>query len=130
MTAGFIAATFLSFFTKLGSKSEKQPLSQKGERNHFKKYPVAILSAALFSSGLSISGMTENEHIVGFLDMKGINRGSWDPSLLFVMGGGLLVSAISYEFVPGHGLMKVSVSPKLMIMIETFPMNFFPSPLD
>ena len=60
--------------------------------------------------------MIENKHIVGFLDMKGFARGTWDPILLFVMGGGLLVSLISYEFVPGYSSMMVSVH-KMMVVV-------------
>lgn len=66
---------------------------------------VSWISGGLFSLGLAMSGMTENKHIIGFLDLKGFARGSWDPTLLFVMGGGLLVSALSYEFVPGYNLL-------------------------
>lgn len=70
-----------------------------------RKFPAAIVSAAIFSFGLNTSGMTENHRIIGFLDLKGFVFGTWDPTLAFVMGGGLLVSALGYEFVPGYNLM-------------------------
>jgi hypothetical protein len=88
----------------------------KNLKIQYQKVPAAICSAVLFSVGLAISGMIENRHIVGFLDMKGFARGTWDPILLFVMGGGLLVSLISYEFVPGYSLMMVSVH-KIIVVV-------------
>ena len=106
LTVGLITAAFLaSFFpteTKGGEPKEK-------ETTQLRKYPVAILSAFLFSVGLAMSGMAESAIIFGFLDMKGIKLGTWNPTLLFVMGGGLLVSMLSYEFVPGYSLLMVSV---------------------
>ena len=36
---------------------------------------------------------------------------AWDPTLMMVMGGGVLASFLSYQFVPGHAV--VSFSPKL-----------------
>lgn len=79
-----------------------------------RKFPAAIVSAAIFSFGLNMSGMTETYRIIGFLDMKGFLNGTWDPTLAFVMGGGLLVSALGYEFVPGYNLMLVSLSHVVM----------------
>ena len=42
----------------------------------------------LFGVGLAMSGMTDTERVIGFFDVFG----NWDPSLAFVMGGGLLIS--------------------------------------
>jgi len=42
----------------------------------------------LFGVGLLLSGMTSPDRVLGFLDVAG----HWDPSLAFVMGGGLLVA--------------------------------------
>ena len=44
---------------------------------------VALLSGVLFSIGLSISGMTQPQKVIGFLDVFG----DWDLSLAFVMVG-------------------------------------------
>lgn len=41
----------------------------------------------LFGIGLILAGMTDPSKVVGFLDLAG----TWDPSLAFVMGGGILV---------------------------------------
>ena len=76
--------------------------------NDSRKLPIASLSASLLAAGLNLSGMTKNYKIFGFLDLKGLKTGSWDPTLMCVMGGGLLVSTSSYHFVKGYNLFRVS----------------------
>lgn len=46
----------------------------------------------LFGMGLIISGMANPEKVLGFLDITG----TWDPSLAFVMGGGILVGLFAF----------------------------------
>lgn len=53
----------------------------------------AFLIGLLFGGGLLVSGMTQPEKVLGFLDIAG----RWDPSLLFVMGGALVVAAIGFR---------------------------------
>lgn len=50
---------------------------------------TAALSGGLFALGLVLSGMTRPINVIGFLDFAG----DWDPKLLFVMGGAVLVHA-------------------------------------
>ena len=52
---------------------------------------VALFSGLLFGSGLALSGMMNPARVLGFLDLAG----SWDPTLVFVLGGAVAVSAIS-----------------------------------
>ncbi|NRD73029.1 YeeE/YedE family protein [Shewanella sp. VB17] len=52
---------------------------------------VAFISGLLFGVGLLISGMADPAKVIGFLDLKGLFNGSWDPSLILVMLGALLV---------------------------------------
>lgn len=52
----------------------------------------ALVSGGLFGLGMTLSGMADPEKVVGFLDVFG----EWDPSLLFVMGGALLVFMPAY----------------------------------
>lgn len=47
-----------------------------------------FLAGVLFGAGLSISQMIDPEKVLSFLDIFG----DWDPSLLLVMAGGVLVS--------------------------------------
>ena len=57
---------------------------------------VALLSAAvsgiIFGIGLAIAGMLNPAKVAGFLDIFGL----WDPSLMLVMAGGILVNAAGY----------------------------------
>ena len=46
-----------------------------------------FLVGLLFGVGLIVAGMTDPSKVLGFLDLAG----TWDPSLAFVMGGGILV---------------------------------------
>ncbi|KAL3807039.1 hypothetical protein ACHAXA_010426 [Cyclostephanos tholiformis] len=74
--------------------------------NNKRKVIPAIVSGAIFSLGLKISGMTVSSKINGFLNVKGIKNGSWDPTLACVMGGGLIVSFVSYQWVKGFNIVK------------------------
>jgi uncharacterized membrane protein YedE/YeeE len=49
----------------------------------FSQYAIGVL----FGWGLIISGMSNPEKILGFLDLAGL----WDPSLIFVMFGAVIV---------------------------------------
>jgi uncharacterized membrane protein YedE/YeeE len=64
---------------------------------------VAFVAGLLFAVGLGIAGMTSPAKVLAFLDMFG---GSWDPSLMFVMGGAILVYA------PVYRLLKDRDAPK------------------
>ena len=50
----------------------------------------SFLLGASFAVGLGVSGMTHPAKVVNFLDFSG----AWDPSLMCVMGGALLVNGI------------------------------------
>ncbi|WP_019998144.1 YeeE/YedE family protein [Aureimonas ureilytica] len=53
---------------------------------------LALLSGLVFGVGLVVSQMIVPEKVLGFLDLYG----TWDPSLAFVMGGAILVSAPAF----------------------------------
>ena len=55
----------------------------------------AFLSGLVFSIGLAISGMTQPKKVLGFLDVFG----EWDPSLMGVMVGAILIYSIAYRWV-------------------------------
>ena len=60
-------------------------------KKHFSlisQYAIGIL----FGWGLIISGMSNPQKILSFLDITG----QWDPSLLFVMGGAVLVGLAGF----------------------------------
>jgi len=49
---------------------------------------AAFLTGLIFGLGLVISGMTDPGRVQGFLDLAG----AWDGTLMFVMGGAVLVT--------------------------------------
>lgn len=49
----------------------------------------------IFAIGLVVSGMTQPQKVVGFLDFFG----NWDPSLIFVMGGAVAVHLLTYKLI-------------------------------
>ena len=55
---------------------------------------IALLSGALFGTGLLVSGMTDTNKVQGWLDVFG----NWDPTLAFVMGGAMIPMAIAWLF--------------------------------
>jgi len=59
------------------------------------KLIASLASGIVFGIGMAISGMTSTKRVQDFLDFFG----AWDPTLAFVMGGGLLVTTLGYRFV-------------------------------
>ena len=104
LAAGAAMPGFFRQIPETATAEEKDLLE-----NNKRKIIPSIVSAALFSLGLVISKMTVSSKIYGFLDMKGFKTGTWDPTLVCVMGGGFLVSFLSYQWVKGHNVFKVRV---------------------
>lgn len=61
----------------------------------------ALLIGLLFGLGITVSGMINPAKILNFFDLAGISAGTWDPSLAFVMAGGLVTTLIGYRLVFG-----------------------------
>ena len=59
-----------------------------------KNFAVGI-AGILFGFGLTLSGMLNPSKVQSFLNIFGI----WDPSLAFVMVGGIIVALIGYNLV-------------------------------
>ena len=57
----------------------------------------ALLIGAIFGIGIAISGMANPAKVINFFDIAG----TWDPSLIFVMGGALVTAAIGYRIMFG-----------------------------
>jgi uncharacterized membrane protein YedE/YeeE len=53
---------------------------------------AAFAFGVLFALGLGLSGMTQPNRVIGFLDVAG----HWDPTLVFVMGGAVLVGLLAF----------------------------------
>jgi uncharacterized protein len=60
---------------------------------------AAYLIGLIFGLGIVISGMVNPAKVLNFFDVAG----DWDPSLMFVMGGALAVTAIGYRLVFRRG---------------------------
>ena len=61
--------------------------------NMVRKLLPPLASGALFGAGLTISGMTDPDRVRGFL----VVFGRWDPTLVFVIGGAVIVMAIAWR---------------------------------
>lgn len=87
---------------------------------------VTFLIGCLFGLGIVISGMANPAKVINFFDITG----HWDPSLAFVMGGALTVTAIGYRLIFRRGapLMapslnlptKNAIDAKLLLGAATF----------
>jgi uncharacterized membrane protein YedE/YeeE len=60
---------------------------------------AALGSGVVFGVGLSLAQMTNPDKVLNFLDISG----HWDPSLLLVLGGAVVLSAIAFRFVFKRG---------------------------
>ena len=58
----------------------------------------ACLIGILFGLGITVSGMINPAKVLNFFDLAG----NWDPSLAFVMGGGLVTALVGYRLVFGR----------------------------
>ena len=53
---------------------------------------AALVSGLVFGLGLSLAQMTNPDKVLNFLDLAG----HWDPSLLLVLGGAVVLSTLGY----------------------------------
>ncbi len=59
------------------------------------RHLAALASGAVFGLGLSLAQMTNPDKVLNFLDLAG----KWDPSLLLVLGGAVVLTALGYRLV-------------------------------
>ena len=69
-----------------------------------------FISGSIFGIGLIISGMSNPQKVLSFLDIFG----NWDPSLMFVMVGAISITAI-YFIVIKNKTTKLSIDKKLIV---------------
>jgi uncharacterized membrane protein YedE/YeeE len=55
---------------------------------------ISFVVGAVFAVGLALAGMTQPSVVIGFLDVT-----DWNPSLVFVMGGAVVVYGIAYRLI-------------------------------
>lgn len=90
-------------------------------KNNHKIALASFATGLVFSIGLGISGMTMPQKVLGFLDLLG----NFDPSLIFVMVGAIIVHFITYKIVmkrkapildeKWHVPTKKEITPSLVI---------------
>lgn len=56
---------------------------------------AAFVVGFVFAIGLGLSGMTQPQKVIGFLDLFG----QWDPSLIFVMVGAIIVHFVTFKII-------------------------------
>lgn len=56
---------------------------------------ISLIVGAFFAIGLGLSGMTQPQKIIGFLDVFG----AWDPTLIFVMASAVSFHLITYKLI-------------------------------
>ena len=86
----------------VGDASAQQPSIEDDEaqRDHIRKLAPAAFVGSIFAVGLAVSGMVLPSKVLGFLNMYTLFvTNSYDPTLACVMGGGLVVSFISYQYI-------------------------------
>jgi uncharacterized membrane protein YedE/YeeE len=79
----------------------------------------AFGAGALFGIGLWLSGMANPRKVLDFLDITG----NWDPSLLLVMGGAVMVTVFAFRpLIRRRGLIfdKTRVDAPLLIGAALF----------
>lgn len=59
-----------------------------------KQNSIALIAGLLFGLGLAISQMIDPTRVLGFLDVAG----TWDPTLIFVLGGAVGVTVVAFRF--------------------------------
>nr|WP_319250864.1 YeeE/YedE family protein [uncultured Celeribacter sp.] len=57
------------------------------------RHLLTYLTGLLFGLGISMSGMANPAKVLNFFDFAG----TWDPSLIFVMGGAVVVAFVGYR---------------------------------
>jgi uncharacterized membrane protein YedE/YeeE len=67
-------------------------------RRQMRDSMAGVIAGLLFGLGLCLSGMADPAVVLGFLDVAG----DWNPALLFVMAGGVIVTFVGYRIVLGR----------------------------
>ncbi len=65
---------------------------------------ISFVAGLIFAAGLTMSGMTQPDKVIGFLDVKemfaGPFPGKWDPTLGIVMAGAVMIALIGFAATP------------------------------
>lgn len=96
----------------------------------YKQCVGALVAGVIFGLGLSVSGMINPAKVLNFLDLFG----SWDPSLIFVMLGGIVVTFLGYRYINGipkpfydeafHTPLSTQIDKKLIVGAVLFGLGW------
>jgi hypothetical protein len=59
------------------------------------RHLASLIAGTVFGFGLALAQMTDPGKVLAFLDVTGL----WDPSLVLVLGGAVILSAASFRWV-------------------------------
>lgn len=92
-----------------------------------KAHIALFASGLLFAAGLGVSGMTDADKVIGFLNAA---SGAWDPSLAFVMVGAIAVHLVLFRLIRQRGSplfaeafqipSRTDLNPRLMVGAALF----------
>ena len=84
--------------------AELETRNRTGPAGRLAELAISFAAGLVFAVGLVLSGMTQPEKVIGFLDIKemfvGDFPGRWDYTLGLVMGGAVLVSLTAFSLTP------------------------------
>ena len=84
-------------------KPELVPVLQQRRRG-MAELGISFVAGLVFAAGLVLSGMTQPDKVIGFLDVKemfvGPFPGLWDYSLGLVMAGAVVISLLAFSLTP------------------------------
>lgn len=100
----FMAASVLAALVSPALAASNRSKDEKEAANEDRKVLGAALSGTMFAAGLAISGMAKSSKVHDFLCISGLGSGSFDPTLVAVMGSGIVASWLSYQAVDGWSL--------------------------
>ena len=72
---------------------------------------ISLLCGVIFSLGLVVSGMTNPSKVIGFLSIT--QKHLWDASLIFVMGGAILIFAPFFYFLKSREVSTLGMKIEL-----------------
>jgi len=84
-----------------GLLGRKEDPAEKAPAFNFAEHIGAYACGLLFGVGLGISGMCNPDRVINFLNFSNSTVG-WDPSLMAVMGGGVLFNVITFQLLAKH----------------------------
>ena len=86
------------------SAAELEIGTSRGSAKRSAELVISFVAGLIFAAGLVLSGMTQPEKIIGFLDIKemfvGAFPGQWNYTLGIVMAGAVAISLLAFSLTP------------------------------